>query len=403
LRLRVATIAGAAALIALSALADADAGASKATPGKKTQTVTLSATSEEWTDTGIELGKGQQATITVSGEGTCHEGGAADCPGGPVGAGYLCSENPALGPLPPGPAGEAVPYGAVAGKLGEGAPFEVGAGKTVKGPGELYLLYNDCDGYYGDNAGSFEATIEYEAVVLSGKVTRECFKSCSTNGKGIAGVKLTAKDGEGGEATAKTDAEGSYELELEHAGSWTVKPSKREFAFDPKDRTVDVTGSKPGVDFTGCGPEEDTPASAASVDARTADEKIKPGEYQSSGVITTDSTKACATLRIFATVQAGGNVSLEVRVEPLNELRFTIQCKKPKEVKGDLYVFDINTASVDGFAYLKATGKDDEPLALTVLKAERHKTKTETTEYLYTSKEQGEVPLKGASKSPPAS
>jgi hypothetical protein len=140
-------------------------------PGARAETVTktleITAANSTWINTGVELPAGATASVTVTGDGTCHVGGAVDCPFGPVGAGYLCSQNPIVGPQPPGPAGADVPYGAMAGKTGEGGtPFDIGAGKVVSGPGVLYMVYNDCNAPlgYGDNAGSFQVTITYEVA-----------------------------------------------------------------------------------------------------------------------------------------------------------------------------------------------------------------------------------------------
>jgi hypothetical protein len=108
-------------------------------------------------NTGIRLAKGQKLTLRVSGNGKC--GAGTDCPAGdPFGSHHTCAGR-TLGPLADGPAGPKVNYGAVAAKVGEHAkPFMVGHRKTVTGPGLLYVIYNDCAGYYADNSGSFTIT-----------------------------------------------------------------------------------------------------------------------------------------------------------------------------------------------------------------------------------------------------
>jgi hypothetical protein len=135
-----------------------------ATPGAvETRTLTVAANSPNWLDTGLSLSAGASATLAATGDGTCHAGGASDCPvGNPNGVGFTCASNPIVGSVPPGPAGPNVPYGALAGKVGtSGTPFLVGAGKTVGGSGELFLVYNDCDppSGYSDNAGTFTVKV----------------------------------------------------------------------------------------------------------------------------------------------------------------------------------------------------------------------------------------------------
>jgi hypothetical protein len=171
-------IALAAALILASLI-----GASGARAETVTKTLEITAANYAWINTGVELPAGATASVTVTGDGTCHVGGAVDCPFGPVGAGYLCSQNPISGPQPPGPAGVAVPYGAMAGKIGEaGTPFDIGAGKVVSGPGVLYMVYNDCytPAGYSDNAGSFQVTITYQVAAAAPTVAIEKFKVTSS-------------------------------------------------------------------------------------------------------------------------------------------------------------------------------------------------------------------------------
>ncbi len=149
---------GALGLVAVSGLLVAGAASGSGAGG---QTFTVQAADFNWLSTGLTLAAGETVTLTLAGDGTCSSGGTSDCPIGHS-AGYLCSKNPVIGPQPPGPAGDAIPYGAVAGRLGtSGTPFLVKDGTTVTGPGELFLIFNDCnapDGY-GDNAGSMTITV----------------------------------------------------------------------------------------------------------------------------------------------------------------------------------------------------------------------------------------------------
>ncbi len=49
--------------------------------------------------------------------------------------------------------------GALVGRVENGKPFIVGAGRTVDGPGALWLGINDVPGAFGDNSGAFHVTI----------------------------------------------------------------------------------------------------------------------------------------------------------------------------------------------------------------------------------------------------
>ena len=125
--------------------------------GERSRSFTLPASSGAWTNTGIEIPASGSVRMTVSGNAKCGPG--TDCPtGNPLGAGRTCAGR-SLGALAPGVA-PAVNYGAVGARVGlGGTPFMVGANRTVKGPGVLYLVYEDCAGYYGDNSGSFKVKV----------------------------------------------------------------------------------------------------------------------------------------------------------------------------------------------------------------------------------------------------
>ncbi len=136
---------------------------SLAAAGEVTRTFTLSASSGAWVDTGIDIPAGGSARLAVSGNAKCGPG--SDCPAGsPLGAGRTCA-NRSLGPLKPGAAPD-VYYGAVGGRVGNGTPFMVGRGTTVKGPGVLYLVYEDCAGYYGDNSGAFAVAVTVPTSIV---------------------------------------------------------------------------------------------------------------------------------------------------------------------------------------------------------------------------------------------
>jgi hypothetical protein len=124
----------------------------------KARIVNLDTRRAIWTNTGVTLGKGRKVTIRVTGDGKC--GGGTDCPAGdPFGSHHTCGGR-TLGPLKPGRGGPLVDYGSVVAKVGaHGTPFMTGHRHTAVGPGVLYVLFDDCAGYYSDNSGSFTLTI----------------------------------------------------------------------------------------------------------------------------------------------------------------------------------------------------------------------------------------------------
>ncbi|MFF5077885.1 CHAT domain-containing protein [Actinoplanes sp. NPDC000266] len=100
-----------------------------------------------WTETGVVLQPGQRFRITASGR---------------------ISPRPGIGAGPEGLAGEAYPglrllsssnYGALIGRIGAAAPFEIGAGAELRAPGggELYLGANDLDAR--DSTGEFTTEV----------------------------------------------------------------------------------------------------------------------------------------------------------------------------------------------------------------------------------------------------
>ncbi|SNY52483.1 CHAT domain-containing protein [Paractinoplanes atraurantiacus] len=100
-----------------------------------------------WTGTGVVLQPGQHVRITASGRISPRPGIAAGPEGLSVqtypGLRLLSSSN----------------YGALIGRIGGAAPFEVGAGTELRAPGggELYLGTNDLDA--GDSTGEFTAQV----------------------------------------------------------------------------------------------------------------------------------------------------------------------------------------------------------------------------------------------------
>ena len=136
---------------------------SLASSAPRSHTFTVSARIPVWHNTRLYIRAGTMAQIAVTrGNGTCHAG-APGCPRNPAGAGFLCSDT-AMGEVyRNGPAGPRVPYGAVAGRVGpHGKPFLVGQHAAAPGPGELYLVYNDCapPAAYRDNMGAWTVEVK---------------------------------------------------------------------------------------------------------------------------------------------------------------------------------------------------------------------------------------------------
>lgn len=149
-----------------------------------TRTVQVSASSSDWSDTGIELTSSGASLTAITGDATCHAGGASDCPiGNPAGSGRTCS---AAG-VEAGPAGDGVPYGGLAGRVvgaGSGRPFAIAGPTRVPGPGRLQLVFNDCapPRGYGDNAGSFTVQVCQVTTVRSA-----AFAGAGPIGRGSSG------------------------------------------------------------------------------------------------------------------------------------------------------------------------------------------------------------------------
>jgi len=110
--------------------------------------------STEWTDTGITLHAGDQLGITAAGEIYVSAVPASEGPGG----------NPACTPATTYPAQSAqfpapdLPCWSLIGRIGSGAPFEVGGSTQLTATsGELYLGVNDDS--FTANSGSWSAAI----------------------------------------------------------------------------------------------------------------------------------------------------------------------------------------------------------------------------------------------------
>jgi hypothetical protein len=106
-------------------------------------------TNQQWTDTGINVQRGQTIQFRASGNVTLSENGADQ--GTPAGAnnGRMAGNSPLPG----------VTGGMLIGRVGNGQPFAIGTQSTVTMPvsGRLYLGIND--DYVGDNTGNFVVEI----------------------------------------------------------------------------------------------------------------------------------------------------------------------------------------------------------------------------------------------------
>ncbi len=117
--------------------------------------VTVSAGAESGVSAGVTLSSGDTVTITASGtartvdwqpptdpDGRWPDGGSASC----VGIAEVCLAQTAAS--------------ALVGKVGNGEWTLIGKGPTeLTGLGPLWLAYNDAIGYFGDNSGSYLATL----------------------------------------------------------------------------------------------------------------------------------------------------------------------------------------------------------------------------------------------------
>ncbi len=102
------------------------------------RTVTLEASHEGWTDTGIGLGRDDTARLVAAGVG----GWGPGVQQGPTGSGTsTCTL-----------AVPDAPLGAVLARAGSGPIVVLAPSAEVRGPGFIQLLYNDCPGQYFDNS-----------------------------------------------------------------------------------------------------------------------------------------------------------------------------------------------------------------------------------------------------------
>jgi hypothetical protein len=119
---------------------------------------------QSYTDTGLQVSEGQTVSISATGDlnwctGHCPAGQNPPASPGGMPWNQFQTACTAIGQqfVAPG-----LPVWSLLGKIGDGQPFEVGTQTTFQASSssELYLGVNDC--YYGDNSGSWTATVTLE-------------------------------------------------------------------------------------------------------------------------------------------------------------------------------------------------------------------------------------------------
>ncbi len=130
---------------------DGESGGGRPPGGLRERTVTVQAR-QAWTDTGIDVRRGQQIYLAANGEIRWGTGGRKDGPEGESNS--PVNQNR---PIPNRPAG------ALIGRVGEyDAPFFAGSDRgpyQMRAAGRLYLGVND--DYLQDNSGAFRVVVSY--------------------------------------------------------------------------------------------------------------------------------------------------------------------------------------------------------------------------------------------------
>jgi hypothetical protein len=153
-----------AAIAAAAALALSFALAAPASPSFAQSVTTRSVSSGKvWTDTGVRLRAGTYVTVTASGR--IHFGSGRIDQVSPMGIpwGRQCSAIAARLARGTGWPARGLPCWSLIGRIGSGAPFEVGTRRTVRVAldGVLFLGVND--NYLGDNSGTWSAKVRPNA------------------------------------------------------------------------------------------------------------------------------------------------------------------------------------------------------------------------------------------------
>ncbi|KQU53338.1 hypothetical protein ASG84_24450 [Rhodococcus sp. Leaf278] len=160
------------ASIALATFAVA-AGAALVLPGTasavtQTDQYTIVATTGGYQPTDFVLVEGTPVTVTAEGSATTSTMGTATYygPNGSVDTCTVDCQNPA---------GK---YGALYARIGNGDPILIGEGPVVlNGAGPLSFAFNDGSESFGDNAGSYIATVTYDDGITPVDPDPGCFGS----------------------------------------------------------------------------------------------------------------------------------------------------------------------------------------------------------------------------------
>jgi hypothetical protein len=146
---------------------------------------------QEWTDTGISVGRDQPIVVRASGDMNWYTGGCNNnCHSSPDGSLWSQCSAQTPGILAPG-----LNCWSLIGRVGNGRPFEVGTSLSFQAPagGELYLGVNDNN--YVDNTGSWVATITLGSLgglTIVSPAQGENFTLFQTNGTSTELVPFVA-------------------------------------------------------------------------------------------------------------------------------------------------------------------------------------------------------------------
>jgi len=136
--------------------------ASTARPSRQSVRVTVPAGADGGVSARVDVTAGASYRITATGTAQYGESSGDDCPGYPIthpdGSRYLGSQD--CGPRDdPSATLPTSPIGLLIWRIGEGPWQPAPASFTATSDGPLFLAYNDDPGQYGNNTGSYTATV----------------------------------------------------------------------------------------------------------------------------------------------------------------------------------------------------------------------------------------------------
>jgi len=136
---------------------------SKRTRSRQRVKVRVPAGAEGGVPTGVEIKVGDRYSVSATGSAQYGYDPGDSCPGGypttyPDGSRYLGGQD--CGPKnDPSAVQPTAPIGLLIWRIGDGPWQSAPASFTATTAGSLFLGYNDDPGYYGDNSGSYRATV----------------------------------------------------------------------------------------------------------------------------------------------------------------------------------------------------------------------------------------------------